>query len=265
LEAKRTTADPDMAALVVQMLTEAGVRSGDTVGAGFSGSFPALDLAVLAACEAMEVRCVYIASVGASTYGANQPEMTLPDMVCRLYRDGLLQTAPALVTPGGEDDCGLDMNQELLTAILERIRGCGVEVMEEPDFAANLERRMALYEQEGPITCFIGVGGNLSTSGLGESQVDWGVIQPNTIQSVDEQSGLLQRYNALGMPVIHLLNIKRLVADYQLPYDPQRKSVPGESAIYYETVYPRLPALLGLAGAAAILLFLRFSPEKEEL
>jgi hypothetical protein len=124
---------------------------------------------------------------------------------------------------------------------------------------------MTLYEQEGPITCFIGVGGNLSTSGLGESQVDWGVIQPNTIQSVDEQSGLLQRYNVLGIPVIHLLNIKRLVADYRLPYDPQRKSVPGESAIYYETVYPRLPALLGLAGAAAILLFLRFTPEKEEL
>ena len=33
------TANPDMAALLVQMLTEAGVKSGDTIGAGFSGSF----------------------------------------------------------------------------------------------------------------------------------------------------------------------------------------------------------------------------------
>ena len=40
LEAKRTTAWPDMAALCVRMLYEAGVRPGDTVGAGFSGSFP---------------------------------------------------------------------------------------------------------------------------------------------------------------------------------------------------------------------------------
>ena len=38
LEAKRTTACPDMGALCVRLLQEAGVRPGDTVGAGFSGS-----------------------------------------------------------------------------------------------------------------------------------------------------------------------------------------------------------------------------------
>ena len=36
-DAKRTTANPDMAALCVQLLEEAGVKAGDTVGAGFSG------------------------------------------------------------------------------------------------------------------------------------------------------------------------------------------------------------------------------------
>ena len=78
LEAKRTTAWPDMAALCVRMLYEAGVRPGDTVGAGFSGSFPGMDLAVVTACESMGVRLVCIASVGASTYGANNPELTFP-------------------------------------------------------------------------------------------------------------------------------------------------------------------------------------------
>ena len=90
-EAKRTTANPDMAALLVQMLTEAGVKSGDTIGAGFSGSFPTLNLAVLAAGEAMNVKVIYIASMGASTFGANQPQFTFPDMVCRLYLDGSLK------------------------------------------------------------------------------------------------------------------------------------------------------------------------------
>lgn len=46
LEAKRTTAWPDMGALCVRLLYEAGVRPGDTVGAGFSGSFPGMDLAL---------------------------------------------------------------------------------------------------------------------------------------------------------------------------------------------------------------------------
>lgn len=49
----------------------------------------------------MNVKVIYIASMGASTFGANQPQFTFPDMVCRLYLDGRLQTPPALITPGG--------------------------------------------------------------------------------------------------------------------------------------------------------------------
>ena len=254
LEAKRTTANPDMAALMVQMLTQAGIGEGDTVGAGFSGSFPSLDLAVLAACQTMGVKCVYIASVGASTYGANQPELTFPDMACRLFQDGLLDTPPALVTPGGQDDCGLDMDQDLLGQIMERIQSYGAATMEQPDLEQNLEERMALYEREGPIQCFIGVGGNLTTTGLGEKEVGWGLIAPYSIQKAGKNDGLIQRYNTEGLPVIHLLNVKRLVADYGLAYDPEQLPAPGESAVYYTTQYPRWTAVLGLAGAAAILL-----------
>lgn len=249
LEAKRTTANPDMAALMVQMLTEAGVRSGDTVGAGFSGSFPAMNLAVLAACQAMDVECVYIASVGASTYGANQPEFTFPDMVYRLYQDGLLDKAPSLVTPGGWDDCGLDMNEELREQILERAVGYGAEVMREADFEANIQARMAVYEEEGPIRCFIGVGGNLTTTGPGEQTVGYGLIPAGRVRALERNSGLLQRYNAQGLPVLHLLNIKQLVADYGLAYDPESLLPPGQSAVYYAAAYPWQPGAVCLAGA----------------
>ena len=242
-----------MAALLVEMLTEAGVKPGDTVGAGFSGSFPGLDLATLAACQTMGVHCVYIASVGASTYGANQPELTFPDMALRLWQDGELDTAPALVTPGGQDDCGCDMDQDLLEGILARVEAGGLTVMRQPDFEANLQARMALYEEQGPITCFVGVGGNLTTTGPGEKDVGWGVIQPSKRMTEDKNSGLIQRYNARGLPALHLLNVKRLVADYGLPYDPDRYETPGQSALYRVTVYPRWAALAGLAGAAALL------------
>lgn len=259
LEAKRTTANPDMAALLVEMLTQAGVQTGDTVGAGFSGSFPALNLAVLAACQTMGVNCVYIASVGASAYGANQPQFTFPDMVHVLVRDGRLNTAPALVTPGGVDDCGLDMEPELLSEIQARIGSYGWEWMAEGDWEENISRRMELYQREGPISCFIGVGGNLTTTGPGEKNVPYGVIEPYTVRTADENSGLIQRYSRGGLPTLHLLNVKQLVADYGLAYDPETPLPPGESAVYYETVYPRLPAAAGLAGGAAILLagFLR--------
>lgn len=263
LEAKRTTANPDMAALMVEMLTQAGVETGDTVGAGFSGSFPAMNLAVLAACQTMGVRCVYIASVGASTYGANQPECTFPDMVCRLYQDGLLDTAPALVTPGGRDDCGLDMDEELREQVLERVAGYGVEIMREPDFEANIRARMALYQEQGPIRCFIGVGGNLTTTGTSGETVSYGLIPAGKIRAVAQNSGLVQRYNNQGLPVLHLLNIKQLVADYGLAYDPETLPQPGESAVYYAASYPWQPGAVCLAGALATLI-LGFRPPRRK-
>lgn len=266
LEAKRTTANPDMAALVVQLLKEAGVQPGDTVGAGFSGSFPAMNLAVLSACAAADVNLVYISSVGASTYGANQPELTFPDMAYRLVEDGLLPQQGAAISLGGASDCGLDMDPELVTQIRTRLETYSVPLIYEEDFSANLAARMELYQENGPIICFIGVGGNLTTSGLGETELSlsWGVVEPDRVKTVDEGSGLLQRYNAQGLPVIHLLNIQRLVADYGLPYDPDHLSPPGESAVYQTTQYPRHFLVLGLVGTAALLAWGRWSVRKGE-
>ena len=245
-----------MAALLVQMLTEAGVKSGDTIGAGFSGSFPTLNLAGLAAGEAMNVKVIYIASMGASTFGANQPQFTFPDMVCRLYLDGRLQTPPALITPGGDYDCGGEMFEEEKEEALARIASYGVaDIMQERDFAANLKAREDLYETLGPISCFVGVGGNITTIGLEEDKMKAGVMVPYTVTSVRSDDGLLQYYNAHGLPVLHLLNIKQLAAQYGLPFDPEMIVPPGQSALYYHTVYPHFPALAGVLGAVCILVF----------
>lgn len=252
LEAKRTTANSDMAAMVVELLDQCGIGAEQTVGAGFSGSFPALDIAVLCACAAMDIECVYIASVGASTYGANQPELTLPDMLCRLAAEGLVP-APAAVTMGGADDLGLDMDSEALQEITARISTFGVPIVQCATFSENIDWRMSLYHALGPIDCFVGVGGNITTSGEGSVRLEQGILQPDSVQQINASSGLLDRYCAEGLPVIHLLNIKELVTDYGLPYDPDVLPEIGTSAIYYETQYSALPALLALPCAAALL------------
>jgi len=56
LEAKRTTTNPAMAALLVRLLHQAGVKKGQVVAAGASGSFPALAVAAYCAARAMEVK-----------------------------------------------------------------------------------------------------------------------------------------------------------------------------------------------------------------
>lgn len=252
-EAKRTTANSDMAALVVTLLREAGVREGDTIGAGFSGSFPALDLAVLCACDAMDVTCVYIASIGSSTYGANQPELTLPDMVCRLAQEGYLSTLPAAITPGGAYDIGYDMDPSLLSDILLRLESYGVPIVQESNFSDNIAWRMELYRKLGPIVCFVGVGGNVTTLGRDGTALSQGVIRPDRTGLLSARSGLLERYSAQGLSVIQLLNIKQLVADYGLAFDPDTLTPIGTSAVYYETHYAPLSAVLGLLAAAAAL------------
>src|SRR5204863_7757573 len=53
LTSARTSTDPVFAASVVQMLYEAGVRPGDDVAVGMTGSFPGFDLSVYAGIEAI--------------------------------------------------------------------------------------------------------------------------------------------------------------------------------------------------------------------
>ncbi|MBO5339721.1 MAG: poly-gamma-glutamate system protein [Oscillospiraceae bacterium] len=255
LEAKRTAAWPDMAALCVRMLYEAGVRPGDTVGAGFSGSFPGMNLAVVAACESMNVKLVCICSVGASTYGANIPELTFPDMMYRLKQGGLIRTQSAAVTMGGYHDVGADMDTELAGQIRRRLTDLGLNLLEEADFQANLELRETLYLQEGPIDCFVAVGGNLTSLGQGETGVSLGqgVLRPERPLQINEASGLVQRYLARGLPVINLLNIKKIMADYSMPYDPAQWPPIGQSAVYSSIRYERGWILLGLGGTAVLL------------
>lgn len=260
LEAKRTTTDPMMAALAVQLLTEAGMHPGSRIGAGFSGSFPGLNLAVLAACEAMGIEIVYIPSVGASTYGANQPGMTFPDMVRCLLEAGLLKTRPALVTPGGQDDVGYDMNPDLLAETLERASAADFPVLQEPDYASNLAARMAAY---GDIDCFVGVGGNLTTVGPGEKTVPYGVIPASELTAESQEDGLLQIYNASGLPAVHLLNVRKLVTDYGLEYDPQVRKEPGTGGLFVIRSYSRVYALIGIVGAVLLVGFGREKKQEE--
>ena len=93
--------------------------------------------------------------------------------------------------------------------------------------------------------------------GEGESGISLGqgVLHPLRSPQLDESSGLVQRYLAQGVPVINLLNIKKLTADYGLPFDPADWPEEGMSAVYFHMQYPKGWLTLGAAGSAALLLW----------
>ena len=80
LKDKQTTINPNFAAAIVGMLKDAGVRKGDVVAVGVSGSFPALNICTYAALETLEVQPIVIASGASSSWGANMPDLLWLDM-----------------------------------------------------------------------------------------------------------------------------------------------------------------------------------------
>ncbi len=223
LEAKRSTTNPNMAGLIVRLLEEAGVRAGDTVAVGSSGSFPALLVASLAAVKAMDVHAVCILSLGASSYGATDTDFDLLDIYSVLQRSGICSEPPAAVSLGGEKDVGEDFEPEVRDALIRKITTRGIPLIYERDLVRNVVRRVQIYRDsaKGRISAFINSGGgyaNLGTSALALR------LKPGVNRRVEmpprEVRGVFFELASEGIPEIHLLHIKGLTQRYGLPWDP---------------------------------------------
>jgi len=237
IASKRTSANADMAALLVVMFNEAGLKGGDTLACNFSGSFPALNIATICAAEAMDITPVYIASCGASTWGANNPGLSFPEMAAVLYDKGLIKHTPALVTMGGGDDVGKGIDAEEFAAVWERALELGYPTLIEEDFAANVSARKNLFDAAGA-KAFIAVGGNITSTGgsMIADGIGQGIITEN-IYSISDSSGLIERYVYEGTKTMLLLNIRQLVADYGMSFDSAPSTPIGTGSIYRETTY----------------------------
>jgi poly-gamma-glutamate system protein len=227
--AKRTTANPDFAALVVSLLHEAGVRRGDVVAVGASSSFPALIVATLSAARAMGVEPVVISSLGASEWGANLPGFHWIDMEDCLRAARLLDVHPVARAVGGEGDVGLDMEPSGRSLLTARIRSGETPFLEEPDLERNVALRLEAYRRGAgarPIKAFVNIGGSWANMGTDASVLE---VPPGLAPRVPlpppARRGVIQAMAAAGVPVIHLLNVKGLCERYGLPWDP--RPLPG--------------------------------------
>lgn len=249
LEAKRTSTNPNMAAMLVDMMTELGLQPGDTVAANFSGSFPALNIAAVCAMETMGLEPVLMSSFGASTHGANSPSLTYQDMEAYLYDQGLISTRSRYFSIGGNRDIGTEMDPGTRDAVTERLTELGYELWYDEDIVHNVRARYDYYCSQGDIRCFINVGGNDVSFGDSSSMVhtDGGILTELAVN--DHTVGLIQLFLAGKVPVIHLLNVKQLAADYGLPIDPAPLPPVGDGGVYRDDRYPKLPGLLALAAA----------------
>lgn len=260
LEAKRTTTNPDLAALMVHLLHRAGVARGDTIGVGASASFPALMIATLAASEAIGAHPVVIISLGASSYGATWPDLDLLRIYQLLLAAGAISTSPAAISLGGEGDVGADFEPAFREGLLERLRTSEVPLVNDPVFRENVARRMAIYLGAGPIAAFVNIGGN--EANLGRSPMVLGVA-PGLNESLplpaEAQRGVLYEMSARGVPVIHLLHVRGLARNHGLPWDPVPLPEPGTTPLTRDEERRGWPFWLIIGGYFATLLVIAVS------
>jgi len=265
LQAKRTSTNPNMAGLVVLLFHRAGVRRGDTIAVGASGSFPALILAVLSASDAMQLKPLVIPSQGASHSGANHAAFHWLVMFDCLLRKGLLSTVPLALSLGGEKDTAENMSPQGRALLKSAILASNYSFIEEPDLERNVHLKMQLYEQgaqAAKIKAFINVGGSISNIGSDPEILNLkpGLVEVTRIPPL-ERRGMVFAMAAREIPVIHLLFVRGLVQDYGLPYDPVPLPAPGEGALYQnldqDSFEFLLLSLVYLALLIAVLLIFR--------
>ena len=224
LTAKRTACNPAFAGIMVRLLRQAGCQKGDQVAITLTGSFPSLNIAILAACESLGLEARIISSVGSSSYGANIPGFTWLEMEKYLYVSGILPYYATAVSYGGVVETGGGLDGTGLDLAAMAAAKHGAPLLEEGDYQdveRSTLRRKAILDAAGRPACYINSGGGLTALGwLPEAaRLENGLLS-KIPASRNPDRGLIFRYMEEGVPVIHLLNIERLAERYALPVDP---------------------------------------------
>lgn len=261
LEAKRSTLNPNFAALMVRYFHEAGLKAGDVIAIGASGSFPGLTIATLCAAREMGLQALTIASFGSSMYGATRPEFTIPKMMRILSDASIISFSLLAVSPGSDQDYGENALFEDARGIIARLaKETGVEFIsfDPPDLETSIARRMQLYKLHAggkKIKCFVNVGGASPNNGTSSYTLDFpqGLVMNSPRIPPSSDRGLVYEFASQGVPVINLLNVRLLADTNGLPYDPIPLPRPGEGGVYKDVRYGKLLILLILVISIGLL------------
>ncbi len=240
LEAKRTVTNPDTAALVVKIFQDAGIKNKDKVSIALTGSFTGLNIACIAASEAMDLDLTIISSAGASTYGSNQKELTFPEIIDNLYNDGYIHNNSSLVTLGGYSDTGEDISNNVKNLIIKKYKNRGLNLYINNNFSQNVSKKIEVINSNMNPSAFITVGGNVTFGDIDDPEaiLKEGILNKSKdLEPFDKNKGLINYSLNNNITTISFINVKKLMSDYGMPFDPWTWENTGESIIYYSYHY----------------------------
>ncbi len=250
LPAKQTAINPNFAAVIVHLLKLAGVKEGDVVAVGPSGSFPSINVAAYAAIQTLKLKPIIISSASASQFGANDPSFLWLDMERLLVERRFWTYRSVAASRGGIDDRAFGLSKEGRRMIDEAIQRNGLQFLDVKSSAEGAQRRMQIFaEQAGghPIKAYINIGGGTASVGTTVSKK---LFKPGLNRTaprgVTGSDSVMARFITEGVPVIHMVYVVELAQRYGLAIQPVAMPPIGEGKIFVKLEYNIWLALGGL-------------------
>ena len=245
LDSKLTTLDPNFSAVVVDLMYQLHLQAGDTVAVLMTGSMPGANIAVLAACKALDIYPITITSIGASQWGANQIDFTWLDMESILHNNDLIQNRSIAASIGGRNDMGRLLSVSGRKIITENINKHGVPLIKEERLANNIKNRMNYFSSIRPIPSYdavINVGGGVASLGTSFNLklLPPGAVLRSSIQNIGRPGGIegaFTKFLNYDVPGLHILNIRPLIAEFKIPFAPIPIPEIGSGGLYANEHY----------------------------
>ena len=266
IEAKLSSTNPNFAAIIVQLLKDAGVEENDNVAVAMTGSFPGLNIATMAALETLKIKPIIITSVGSSNLGANDPYFTWLDMEHELVSSNIFHHSSVAASIGGGADIGRGLSPEGRNLIIKAIERNQIETINEEHLENSIAKRMEIYntKKDGkPIAAFINIGGGIASLG---NSINGKLILPGLTPFIPKGNFPVEcvmiQMGQQKIPVIHLLNISHLLAKYGLPTSPVPLPEPGVGEIFVQKKYSMVVTSVATLFLIIVILIVYFSERK---
>ncbi len=298
LYAKRSSVNPNMAAIFVQWLSQLNLQEGDTVAVQETGSYPALDIAMLSAIKTLKLKPLIIFSAGASQFGANRPGFTWPDIYRNLVERGIFDFDVLGITLGGSHDNGYGMTPGAILKLNDAIKRNNFKVINIPykdSTNTSVAKRLEMYKEaagDDSIKAYINVGGNMASIGLKQPTVK--VEESDKKSKTDKKAAnvasndqvlkihsfptgvttkLPPEYSSVNsvavnflkedIPVVNVRDINSsIIKTYGMAYNPTTVVSPGQGAVFSQKKYNTTLAAALLIVDIALIVFMAFISRK---
>ena len=236
LDAKLTTLDPNFAAAMVELLTRANLTSGDTIALMLTGSMPGANMAMLIACKAMDIYPFIISSIGASQWGANDPEMTWLDMERILFEQGYISSRSIAASIGGRNDRGRLLSPKGRELIRYNIENNKLPLISGTGLEDNVNKRMEYFGAHN-YKAVVNIGGGVASLGTSFNLrlIKPGIVYRKDIEKISRGDGIegaVVKFSKQNIPLIHILNIQKLTDELGMKYAPIPIPEIGEGSLY---------------------------------